>query len=90
MFKAWFITYHSRYLMKVCAGIDLHANNNYLGVVAVDGKRLFCKKLRNDPGMILNAFVSFRQDVVGVVVESTFNWYWLGAVPARDICCQFP
>jgi len=63
--------------MQVYAGIDLHANNNYLGVVDVDGKRLFRKKLRNDPAMILNAFDSFRKDVVGVVVESTFNWYWL-------------
>jgi hypothetical protein len=41
-----------RCLMQVYAGIDLHANNNYLGVVDADGKRVFGKKLPNDPGSL--------------------------------------
>lgn len=63
--------------MPVYAGFDLHANNNYLGVVDENGKKIFKKKLPNEPGMILNALDPFRQDLAGVVVESTFNWYWL-------------
>ena len=63
--------------MKVYAGIDLHANSNYLGVVDEDGKRLFGKKLPNDPGMILGALNPVKKELAGAVVESTFNWYWL-------------
>lgn len=63
--------------MKVYAGIDLHANNNYLGVVDGEGKRLFGKRIPNDPGMILEALDPVKKDLAGAVVESTFNWYWL-------------
>ena len=64
--------------MEVYAGIDLHANSNCLGVVDARGKRLFRKKLPNDPERVLEALDPIRGDVSGVVVESTFNWYWLG------------
>jgi len=63
--------------MQVYAGIDLHANNNYLAGVDAEGKRLFKKKLPNDPDMILGALDPVKKDLAGVVVESTFNWYWL-------------
>jgi len=63
--------------MEVYAGIDLHANNSYLGVLDADGKRFFKKKVPNDPEMILGALEPVRGDLAGVVVESTFNWYWL-------------
>ncbi len=63
--------------MEVYAGIDLHANNNCLGVVDAHGKRIYRKKLPNDPELILGALDSLGSEVEGVVVESTFNWYWL-------------
>jgi len=63
--------------MEVYAGIDLHANNNCLGVVDAHGKRIYRKKLPNDPELILGALGSLSSEVEGVVVESTFNWYWL-------------
>ena len=63
--------------MQLYAGFDLHANNNYLGVVDANGKRILKKKLSNEPGTILNALDPLRQELVGIVVESTFNWYWL-------------
>ncbi len=63
--------------MQVYAGFDLHANNNYLGVVDEQGKKILKKKLPNEPGTILNALDPLRQELVGIVVESTFNWYWL-------------
>jgi transposase len=35
------------------------------------------KKLPNDPKTILKVLEPYKNDLVGVVVESTFNWYWL-------------
>ena len=63
--------------MQVYAGIDLHANNNYLGVVDANGKRILKKKLPNDPEVILGTLNPLRDRLSGAVVESTFNWYWL-------------
>jgi len=63
--------------MGLYAGCDLHAKSNYWGVVDGEGKRVFKKKLRNDAGAILEMLRGMGGDLVGVVVESTFNWYWL-------------
>jgi transposase len=63
--------------MGLYAGCDLHAKSNYWGVVDGEGKRVYKKRLRNEPGAILEMLRVFREDLVGVVVESTFNWYWL-------------
>lgn len=63
--------------MKLYAGIDLHSNNNYLGIIDAKDRRVFKKKLPNDPKRILEALKPYRKEIVGVVVESTFNWYWL-------------
>lgn len=63
--------------MQLYAGIDLHASNNYLAVVDEKGKRIFKRKLPNEREDILLKLGGFQEEVVGVVVESTFNWYWL-------------
>jgi transposase len=63
--------------MKVYAGIDLHSSNNYLGVIDEQDRRLYEKRLPNDLGTVLLALAPFKNDLEGVVVESTFNWYWL-------------
>jgi transposase len=63
--------------MKLYAGIDLHASNNFIAVIDADGKRMFKKKLPNEAELILSTLGSFREELAGVVVESTFNWYWL-------------
>ena len=63
--------------MPLYAGLDLHANSNYLAIVAGDGKGVFKKKLPNDPPQILEALRPYQGDLVGLVVESTYNWYWL-------------
>ncbi len=63
--------------MKVYAGVDLHGNNNYLGIINKQGKRVFKKRLPNDPQVILEVLKPFQKELVGIVVESTFNWYWL-------------
>jgi transposase len=63
--------------MPLYVGLDLHANNNYLEVVDRKGKRMDQKKLPNDLSLILEFLKPLKKERVGVVVESTFNWYWL-------------
>ena len=63
--------------MELYAGIDLHANSNYVGIVDEENQIVFKHKLTNDLREILAVLEPFRQQTNGVVVESTFNWYWL-------------
>ena len=63
--------------MEAYAGIDLHSSNSFIGVIDGQDRRLYRKRLPNDLDTILSALAPFKKDLVGVVVESTFNWYWL-------------
>jgi len=63
--------------MKLYTGIDLHSSNSYVGIIDEPGKRVFKKKLPNDPATILDTLAPYQNDIVGIVVESTYNWYWL-------------
>lgn len=62
--------------MSVYVGVDLHSNNNYVGIVNEANGVLFKKKLPNDLGTVLSVLEPFRKEVTGIAVESTFNWYW--------------
>ncbi len=64
-------------MRELYAGSDLHSNNNFIGIMDGQGQRVFNKKLPNDPLTILNIFEPYREELVGIVVESTYNWYWL-------------
>ena len=63
--------------MKAYAGIDLHASNSFVGIINDQDQRLYSKRLANRLEDILLALEPFRDKLVGVVVESTYNWYWL-------------
>jgi transposase len=63
--------------MQLYTGFDLHSNNSYLGIKDDNGKPVFKKKLPNDPEKILAILTPYKNDIVGIVVESTYNWYWL-------------
>ena len=63
--------------MKLYAGIDLHSRNNYMGIIDEEDKRLFQKRLPNQMEYILPVLEPFKDNLEGVVVESTYNWYWL-------------
>ena len=39
--------------------------------------RKFKRRLRNQPEIIRETLLPFKTDIVGIVVESTYNWYWL-------------
>ena len=64
-------------MRELYAGSDLHGNNNLLGIVDGQGKKIFKKSLPNDPLLIGEVLKPFKEEIVGVVVESTYNWYWL-------------
>jgi transposase len=62
--------------MVLYGGIDLHANNS---MVVIDGQDriLYQKRLRNELSEILRALAPYHETLQGIVVESTYNWYWL-------------
>lgn len=63
--------------MRLYSGIDLHSNNSYVVVSDEQDKCLYYKRLSNDLNVILNALLPYKGSIEGVVVESTYNWYWL-------------
>lgn len=62
--------------MKYC-GIDLHSNNSMVVITDETDHVLYSKRHANDLSQILSALAIHRAELSGVVVESTFNWYWL-------------
>ena len=63
--------------MRLYVGDDLHANNNFLALVDGKGKRVDQKKLPNDLFVIRDFLKPYQKNIMGIAVESTFNWYWL-------------
>lgn len=63
--------------MQLYSGFDLHSNNCHLGIIDESGKRIFKKKLDNEPKLILQTLQPYHENLAGIVVESTYNWYWL-------------
>ena len=63
--------------MKSYAGIDLHSSNNYTGISDEENKKLYGKRLPNRLDVVLSVLEPFKESLEGVVIESTYNWYWL-------------
>jgi len=63
--------------METYAGIDLHSSNNYIGIINEQDQRLYGKRIPNELDRVLMALEPFKKELSGVVVESTYNWYWL-------------
>jgi transposase len=63
--------------MSVYAGIDLHSNNNVLVVLDEHDRVLRQRRLPNELPTVLRELEPFRDELSGIVVESTYNWYWL-------------
>lgn len=63
--------------MRLYGGIDLHSNNNVIAVLDASGGVKFKRRVRNDLQQVKAALDAYREQLDGVVVESTFNWYWL-------------
>lgn len=63
--------------MKLYGGIDLHSNNSVLVLIDEGDRVIYEKRLRNDAAQILGELAPYRKRLTGLVVESTYNWYWL-------------
>ena len=63
--------------MKVYGGIDLHSDNSVIGLLDEQDRVLYRKRLPNELAIILGELAPFGKDLEGLVVESTYNWYWL-------------
>lgn len=62
--------------MKLYGGNDLHSTNNYNVLLDETGKVVYNKRLPNDLGIVLRELGQF-EGIESVVIESTYNWYWL-------------
>jgi len=58
-------------------GIDLHSNNSCTRIIDNDNRRVFRKKTKKDLRQVLRILEPYWEQIKGMVVESTFNWYWL-------------
>ena len=63
--------------MTLYVGIDLHSNNSYVALSNEEDKTVYQKRLPNDADTILKELAPHRDHIEGIVVESTYNWYWL-------------
>lgn len=63
--------------MELYCGIDLHSTNHMVTILDEADRRVFERRLTNDVQHTIRALEPFREHLVGVAVESTFNWYWL-------------
>ena len=63
--------------MKLYAGLDLHSRNTFIGIMDKEFKRVFAKRVSNNLPLIIKTLEPFQDQLKGLVVESTYNWYWL-------------
>ena len=63
--------------MGLYCGVDLHYNNHVITVIDEADRRLYEKRHANALAGTVGVLERFRDELVGVAVESTFNWYWL-------------
>ena len=63
--------------MQLYAGLDLHSRNTFIGIMDKEFKRVFAKRVSNNLPLIIKTLEPFQDQLKGLVVESTYNWYWL-------------
>lgn len=63
--------------MKLYGGIDLHSNNCVFSLIDEDSSIVLKKRVNNNIDTILLLLKPYFTAIVGLVVESTYNWYWL-------------
>jgi hypothetical protein len=57
--------------------IDLHSNNSVVVVSDEADRVLVQRRVSNELSQVLAVLQPHRQELAGVVVEATYNWYWL-------------
>jgi transposase len=63
--------------MKLFGAIDLHSNNNVTVLIDERDEVVYRKRLPNDLRLITEQLSPHQSTLEGIVVESTYNWYWL-------------
>jgi transposase len=63
--------------MKLYGAIDLHSNNNVTVLIDEQDQVVYQKRLPNDLPVIVQQLSGYHASLQGIVVESTYNWYWL-------------
>ena len=63
--------------MAFYAGMDLHSRNTLIGVIDSSFQRVFERRVPNDLCLIGDTLEPFASRLEGIVIESTYNWYWL-------------
>lgn len=63
--------------MRLYAAFDLHSRSSHLAMLDEQGEKVFKAKLANNAEIMIPALEPYRERLVAVAVESTFNWYWL-------------
>lgn len=64
-------------MSKLYAGIDLHSTNNHIGILDENDMRIYHRRLSNKGDVILAELAKYKEDLVSISIESTYNWYWL-------------
>ena len=59
--------------MSLYRGIDLHSNNQVIVVIDDQDKRMLERRVPNELGATLSVLEPFREDLLGVAVESTYG-----------------
>ena len=63
--------------MRLYCGVDLHSTNSYLAVLDEQLETVLGRRVPNRLDAVLGALEPLREQIQGIAVESTFNWYWL-------------
>src|SRR6266481_2164206 len=71
------ITFGHEEAKMMYSGIDLHSNNSVVAIIDDADRVVAQKRLPNDIAKIAGFLARWQDELAGVVVESTYNWYWL-------------
>ena len=63
--------------MPLYGGIDLHAKNRVIVLLNAQDQVVSQKRLPNHLPAIRDLLDLHRTEITGLVVESTYTWYWL-------------
>ena len=63
--------------MRLYGAIDLHSNNSVAVILDEQDRPVYERRLPNDLSRIKCALAPYREQLTGLAVESTYNWYWL-------------
>lgn len=63
--------------MTLYCGIDLHSNNSVVSLIDESDRLVSEQRLDNKLELVERHLQPYQDDISGIVVESTYNWYWL-------------